>query len=116
MELRLKLLEEIKLKLEEEKKWVQWQINNDPTQELIEIHLEINEWLKETEGKNNRTSDRNLLYIGGINCRKKQAEKRQKTYNSNKLISKLVEIDCEIQEVNNEIYCLTQRLPKNLEE
>jgi hypothetical protein len=110
MKLRLKLLEEIAIELDEERKKLQWEINNDPTQELIELHLEFNDWLKNTEGKNNRTSDENLVYIRSIECRKKQAEKRRRTYNSNKLISKLVEIDSEIQEVNNQIYSLKQKL------
>lgn len=109
MSLRLKYLEEIALELEEERQSTQWEINNDPTQELIQIHLEFNNWLKETEGKNNRTSDENTRYISSLNCRQKEAEKRQKKYDSNKLISKLVEIDHEIQEVNNQIYSLKQK-------
>lgn len=109
MELRLKILEETLLKLGKEREKIQSEINNDPTCKLIEIHLDFNNWLKETEETGDRTSKVNIAYIQNLHSKMRENKRRQKIYDSNKLISKLVKIDCEIQEVNNQIYSLKQK-------
>lgn len=87
---------------------VVYDLNNDPTSQLIELHLEFNDWLKDTKGEE-RTSKESMQFVNDLVKKQEQQEERKKTYDSNKLIEELVKIDSELQELNNQIYSLESR-------
>ena len=88
---------------------VVYDLNNDPTSQLIELHLEFNDWLKDTKGEE-RTSKESMQFVNDLVKKQEQQEERKKTYDSNKLIEELVKIDSELQELNNQSKTITNSI------
>ena len=108
MSYKLKILKKLLSEMTKKREEVVYDLNNDPTSQLIELHLEFNDWLKDTKGEE-RTSKESMQFVNDLVKKQEQQEERKKTYDSNKLIEELVKIDSELQELNNQIYSLESR-------
>tara|TARA_R110000824_G_scaffold122685_2_gene280015 strand:+ start:1386 stop:1721 length:336 start_codon:yes stop_codon:yes gene_type:complete len=108
MRYKLKILKKLLSEMTKKREEVVYDLNNDPTSQLIELHLEFNDWLKDTKGEE-RTSKESMQFVNDLVKKQEQQEERKKTYDSNKLIEELVKIDSELQELNNQIYSLESR-------
>tara|TARA_R110002051_G_scaffold325511_3_gene428407 strand:- start:3746 stop:4081 length:336 start_codon:yes stop_codon:yes gene_type:complete len=108
MSYKLKILKKLLSEMTKKREEVVYDLNNDPTSQLIELHLEFNDWLKDTKGEE-RTSKESMQFVNDLVKKQEQQEERKKTYDSNKLIEELVKIDSELQELNNQIYSLERR-------
>ena len=100
---KLKILEKLAVELEKKRENLVYELNNDPVSKLIELHLKFNDWLKDTKGEG-RLSKESQNFIKNLIKEQEFQENRKKNYCSDKLTKKIVEIDFEIREINNEIY------------
>ena len=105
MSYKLEILKRLLSEMTKKREEVVYDLNNDPTSKLIELHLKFNDWLKETKGAD-RTSKESMEFVNDLVKEQELHERRKKNYDSNKLIEQLVKIDSELQELNNQIYSI----------
>lgn len=82
--------------------------NNDPRSKQFEIHQKFAKFLEEKKGKD-RTTQESIDYIEKLSKDMEYHEKRQKNYNSNKLMNELVALEAELRELETEKYCIEWR-------
>ena len=76
MSYKLKILKKLLSEMTKKREEVVYDLNNDPTSQLIELHLEFNDWLKDTKGEE-RTSKESMQFVNDLVKKQEQQEERK---------------------------------------
>ena len=77
--------------------------HNDPITKQMDAHCKFNEFLRDTKGKD-RLTEKSIKFINDLDKEIKLHEKRQKTYDANKISKELADLNYELSELNREKY------------
>lgn len=71
---------------------------NDPIRKQLDIHIKFNKFLEEKKGKE-RSTDESISYINKLSDEMDFHKKRAKTYNKDKLIEELINLQIQKQDL-----------------
>lgn len=109
MSIKEKLIKESLKRCQERIKFLRSEIfDNDPISKQLEVHKKFEKFLKEKKGKE-RTTPESIKFINELSNEMELHKKRAKTYNLEKLMQELTDLEVEHGELMNEDWQLRQR-------